>query len=97
MSEKKRESEAEREERERERERTTKISQEKITPTIPTTFVDFGHISLGFSKKGISRAADTLILRRLTVYNGELVHLMGNQRVGNFPAKIRNHATSSYP
>ena len=89
--ERKREREKERErecvcvwERERERERAnTKIRQKKITPTI-FPFVDSGPISLGFSRE--SPAADTLYYVAY-VYNGELVPLMGNQRVGIFPPK----------
>ena len=71
-------------EREIERERpNTKIRQWKITPTI-FAFVDSGPISLGFSRE--SPAADTWYYVAY-VYNGELVPLMGNQRVGIFPPK----------
>ena len=95
--EKERESEREREkerervrervrERKRERERpNTKIRQKKITPTI-FPFVDSGPISLGFSRE--SPAADTWYYVAY-VYNGELVPLMGNQRVGIFPPKSK--------
>ena len=73
-------------ESERERERpNTKIRQKKITPTI-FPFVDSGPISLGFSRE--SPAADTWYYVAY-VYNGELVPLMGNQRVGIFPPKSK--------
>ena len=73
-------------EREREREKAnTKIRQKKITPTI-FPFVDSGPISLGFSRE--SPAADTWYYVAY-VYNGELVPLMGNQRVGIFPPKSK--------
>ena len=83
--ERKREREKERERvSERERERpNTKIRQKKITPTI-FPFVDSGPISLGFSRE--SPAADTWYYVAY-VYNGELVSLIGNQRVGIFPPK----------
>ena len=75
-------------ERERERERespNTKIRQKQITPTI-FPFVDSGPISLGFSRE--SPAADTWYCVAY-VYNGELVPLIGNQRVGIFPPKSK--------
>ena len=80
-----REREKERES-EKERERpNTKIRQKKITPTIFPS-VDSGPISLGFSRE--SPAADTWYYVAY-VYNGELVPLMGNQRVGIFPPKSK--------
>ena len=80
-------------ERERERERVCeweretefKNQAEKITPTI-FPFVDSGPISLGFSRE--SPAVDTWYYVAY-VYNGELVPLMGNQRVGIFPPKSK--------
>ena len=87
INERERDSERARErDRERERERpNSKIKQKKITPTI-FPFVDSGSISLGFSRE--SPAADTWYYVAY-VHNGELVPLMGNQRVGIFSPKSK--------
>ena len=85
-------------ERERERERETpntslhldgesltkrQKSGKKIYPTI-FTFVDSGPISLGFSRES---PAKDMWYYVAYVYNGELISLIGNQRVGIFPPK----------
>ena len=70
---------------ERERDRIQKSGRQKLPPTI-FPFVDSGPISLGFSRE--SPAADTWYYVAY-VYNGELVPLMGSQRVGIFPPKSK--------
>ena len=72
-------------ERERERETEYKNQAEKITPTI-FPFVDSGPISLGFSRESPARDIWYYVAY---VYNGELVPLMKNQRVGIFPPKSK--------
>ena len=94
-----REKERERErkrERERERERpdtTLHLDGESLTKRqksgkkiYQTIFVDSCHIALGFSRE--SPAGDMWYYVAF-VYNGELVPLMGNQRVGIFPPKSK--------
>ena len=70
-------------EREREEERIQKSARKKLPRQFSRLF-DSGPISLGFSWESL--AADTWSYVAY-VYNGELVPLMGNQRVGIFPPK----------
>ena len=74
-------------ERERERDESEYPEMQNCN-YVPDNFpvVDSGPISLGFSRE--SPAADTLYYVAY-VYNGELVPLMGNQRVGIFPPKSK--------